>query len=149
MCFLAQENYINLPGLLFSCKYKVTVHMLKSKRRSKDESTTFLTPSCATIRSKTHKHIPCPGEGGECSGGGRLQAIKWIHVGVNTVFHAIYKNSTVGAPTVPPPLVPLTSSTKFHTLIWHQSLNFPVLFCFHQNPLITSWDIGENVKKPL
>ncbi|CAG05884.1 unnamed protein product, partial [Tetraodon nigroviridis] len=61
---VTQENYINLPGLLFSCKYKVTVHMLKSKRRSKDESTTFLTPSCATIRSKTHKHIPCPGEGG-------------------------------------------------------------------------------------
>ncbi|KAI9530280.1 Anosmin-1 [Dissostichus eleginoides] len=60
---VTQENYINLPGLLFSCKYKVTVHMLKSKRRSKDESTTFLTPSCATIRSKTHKHIPCPGEG--------------------------------------------------------------------------------------
>lgn len=66
MCFFSpQENYINLPGLLFSCKYKVTVHMLKSKRRSKDESTTFLTPSCATIRSKTHKHIPCPGEAGE------------------------------------------------------------------------------------
>uniref|UniRef100_A0A665TYU6 Anosmin-1-like n=1 Tax=Echeneis naucrates TaxID=173247 RepID=A0A665TYU6_ECHNA len=60
---VTQENYINLPGLLFSCKYKVTVHMLKSKRRSKDESTTFLTPSCATIRTKTHKHIPCPGEG--------------------------------------------------------------------------------------
>uniref|UniRef100_A0A7N6BIU8 Anosmin 1 n=1 Tax=Anabas testudineus TaxID=64144 RepID=A0A7N6BIU8_ANATE len=59
----SNENYINLPGLLFSCKYKVTVHMLKSKRRSKDESTTFLTPSCATIQSKTHKHIRCPGEG--------------------------------------------------------------------------------------
>uniref|UniRef100_A0A8C8CIX1 Anosmin-1 n=1 Tax=Oncorhynchus tshawytscha TaxID=74940 RepID=A0A8C8CIX1_ONCTS len=62
MRLLAQENYINLPGLLFSCKYKVTVHMLKSKRRAKDESTTFLTPSCTTIRSKSHKHIPCPGE---------------------------------------------------------------------------------------
>uniref|UniRef100_A0A4W5PZL2 Anosmin 1 n=1 Tax=Hucho hucho TaxID=62062 RepID=A0A4W5PZL2_9TELE len=59
---VTQENYINLPGLLFSCKYKVTVHMLKSKRRAKDESTTFLTPSCDTIRSKSHKHIPCPGE---------------------------------------------------------------------------------------
>uniref|UniRef100_A0A8C7FTR8 Anosmin 1 n=1 Tax=Oncorhynchus kisutch TaxID=8019 RepID=A0A8C7FTR8_ONCKI len=59
---VTQENYINLPGLLFSCKYKVTVHMLKSKRRAKDESTTFLTPSCTTIRSKSHKHIPCPGE---------------------------------------------------------------------------------------
>lgn len=75
MCFLAQENYINLPGLLFSCKYKVTVHMLKSKRRSKDESTTFLTPSCATIRSKTHKHIPCPGEGGEYPAASRIKSI--------------------------------------------------------------------------
>ncbi|TNN30534.1 Anosmin-1 [Liparis tanakae] len=62
-----RENYINLPGLLFSCKYKVTVHMLKSKRRSKDESTTFLTPSCNALRSKTLKHVPCPGEGGEHS----------------------------------------------------------------------------------
>ncbi|XP_029567742.1 anosmin-1 [Salmo trutta] len=60
---VTQENYINVPGLLFSCKYKVTVHMLKSKRRAKDESATFLTPSCATIRNKSHKHIPCPGEG--------------------------------------------------------------------------------------
>uniref|UniRef100_A0A4W5QVZ8 Anosmin 1 n=1 Tax=Hucho hucho TaxID=62062 RepID=A0A4W5QVZ8_9TELE len=60
---VTQENYINVPGLLFSCKYKVTVHILKSKRRAKDESTTFLTPSCATIRNKSHKHIPCPGEG--------------------------------------------------------------------------------------
>lgn len=59
---VTQENYINVPGLLFSCKYKVTVHMLKSKRRAKDESATFLTPSCATIRNKSHKHIPCPGE---------------------------------------------------------------------------------------
>ncbi|KAJ3591633.1 hypothetical protein NHX12_006765, partial [Muraenolepis orangiensis] len=62
---VTQENYINLPGLLFSCKYKVTVHTLKPKRRSKDETTTFLTPSCATLRSKTQKHIPCPGEGGQ------------------------------------------------------------------------------------
>ncbi|XP_064800291.1 anosmin-1-like isoform X2 [Oncorhynchus masou masou] len=60
---VTQENYINLPDLLFSCKYKVTIHMLKSKRRAKDESTTFLTPSCATVRNKSHKHIPCPGEG--------------------------------------------------------------------------------------
>ncbi|XP_041940032.1 anosmin-1 isoform X1 [Alosa sapidissima] len=59
---VTQENYINLPSLLFSCKYKVTVHMMKSKRRSKDESVTFLTPSCATIRSKSLKPIHCPGE---------------------------------------------------------------------------------------
>ncbi|KAG7254360.1 hypothetical protein CRUP_019335, partial [Coryphaenoides rupestris] len=60
-----KETFINLPGLLFSCKYKVTVHTLKPKRRSKDESATFLTPSCATLRSKTHKHVPsCPGAEG-------------------------------------------------------------------------------------
>ncbi|XP_064166950.1 anosmin-1 [Anguilla rostrata] len=61
---VTQENYINLPGLLFSCKYKVTVHTMRSKGRSKAESTTFLTPACSTLRAKTHKHIHCPGEGG-------------------------------------------------------------------------------------
>ena len=71
----AQENFINLQDLLFSCKYKVTVQVLKPKRRSKDESITFLTPSCATIRSKTHKHVPCPGEGGEQRAGGGAGAV--------------------------------------------------------------------------
>lgn len=59
---MTQENYINLSGLLFSCKYKANVHMLKSKRRAKDESVTFLTPSCASVRSKSLKPIHCPGE---------------------------------------------------------------------------------------
>nr|XP_023673228.1 anosmin-1 isoform X2 [Paramormyrops kingsleyae] len=59
-----QENYINLPGLMFSCKYKVTVHMMTSKGRSKTESTTFLTPPCSVVQVKSHKPIHCPGEGG-------------------------------------------------------------------------------------
>ncbi|KAK9968922.1 hypothetical protein ABG768_027139 [Culter alburnus] len=59
---VTQENYINLPSLLFSCKYRVTVHTLNAKRRSKDESTSFLTPSCATLRSKSVKPIACPGD---------------------------------------------------------------------------------------
>uniref|UniRef100_A0A673MSU3 Fibronectin type-III domain-containing protein n=1 Tax=Sinocyclocheilus rhinocerous TaxID=307959 RepID=A0A673MSU3_9TELE len=59
---LTQENFINLPGLLFSCKYRVTVHMLSAKRRSKDESISFLTPSCATLQSKSVKPIACPGD---------------------------------------------------------------------------------------
>uniref|UniRef100_A0A671Q3W0 Anosmin-1-like n=1 Tax=Sinocyclocheilus anshuiensis TaxID=1608454 RepID=A0A671Q3W0_9TELE len=59
---LLQENFINLPGLLFSCKYRVTVHTLNAKRRSKDESISFLTPSCATLRSKSVKPIACPGD---------------------------------------------------------------------------------------
>ncbi|XP_036431588.1 anosmin-1 [Colossoma macropomum] len=61
---VTQENYINLPGLLFSCKYRVSVYTLKNKRRSEDDSTVFITPSCTTLRSKTHKPITCPGEGG-------------------------------------------------------------------------------------
>ncbi|KAJ8350687.1 hypothetical protein SKAU_G00258170 [Synaphobranchus kaupii] len=61
---VTQENYINLPGLLFSCKYKVTVHTMRSKGRSKAESTTFITPACSTLRAKSPKHIHCPGEGG-------------------------------------------------------------------------------------
>uniref|UniRef100_A0A8B9GNC0 Anosmin 1 n=1 Tax=Astyanax mexicanus TaxID=7994 RepID=A0A8B9GNC0_ASTMX len=60
---VTQENYINLPGLLFSCKYRVSVYTLKNKRRSEDDSTTFITPSCSTLRTKTHKPITCPGEG--------------------------------------------------------------------------------------
>uniref|UniRef100_A0A671PZG2 Anosmin-1-like n=1 Tax=Sinocyclocheilus anshuiensis TaxID=1608454 RepID=A0A671PZG2_9TELE len=59
---VTQENFINLPGLLFSCKYRVTVHTLNAKRRSKDESISFLTPSCATLRSKSVKPIACPGD---------------------------------------------------------------------------------------
>ncbi|XP_066542786.1 anosmin-1 [Hoplias malabaricus] len=59
---VTQENFVNLPGLLFSCKYRVTVYTLKNKRRSEDDSTTFITPSCTTLRTKTLKPIPCPGE---------------------------------------------------------------------------------------
>ncbi|XP_026073131.1 anosmin-1 isoform X1 [Carassius auratus] len=57
---VTQENFINLLGLLFSCKYRVTVHTLKAKQRSKDESISFLTPSCTTLRSKSVKPIICP-----------------------------------------------------------------------------------------
>uniref|UniRef100_A0A8C1TDW1 Anosmin 1 n=1 Tax=Cyprinus carpio TaxID=7962 RepID=A0A8C1TDW1_CYPCA len=59
---VSQENFINLPGLLFSCKYRVTVHTLNAKQRSKDESISFLTPSCVTLRSKSVKPIACPGD---------------------------------------------------------------------------------------
>ncbi|XP_056610595.1 anosmin-1 isoform X1 [Triplophysa dalaica] len=59
---ITHENYINLPHLLFSCKYRAIVRTLNGKRRSKDDSITFLTPSCATIQSKTPKPIICPGD---------------------------------------------------------------------------------------
>ncbi|KPP74873.1 anosmin-1-like [Scleropages formosus] len=59
---VTQENYINLASLLFSCKYKVTVQMMRSKGRSKAESATFLTPSCFSLSSKSQKPIHCPRE---------------------------------------------------------------------------------------
>uniref|UniRef100_A0A8C9T7P3 Anosmin 1 n=1 Tax=Scleropages formosus TaxID=113540 RepID=A0A8C9T7P3_SCLFO len=61
---VTQENYVNLPGLLFACKYKVAVHTIKSKGRSKAETTTFLTPPCSVVQAKSHKPIHCHGEGG-------------------------------------------------------------------------------------
>ncbi|KAJ8407090.1 hypothetical protein AAFF_G00287660 [Aldrovandia affinis] len=62
---VTQENYINLPGLLFSCKYKVTVRASRSGGGgSKAESTTFLTPACSTLRAKSPRHVRCPEEEG-------------------------------------------------------------------------------------
>ncbi|XP_039525938.1 anosmin-1-like [Pimephales promelas] len=61
---VTQENYINLPNLLFSCMYTVTVHTLGARQRSSDESIGFLTPSCEIIRSKSPKPIACPGDQG-------------------------------------------------------------------------------------
>ncbi|XP_041834499.1 anosmin-1a [Melanotaenia boesemani] len=57
-----QENFISLQGLLFSCKYKVLLQPVSKKGRSLAETTTFLTPSCATIQAKSPKPITCPGE---------------------------------------------------------------------------------------
>uniref|UniRef100_A0A8C2IL74 Anosmin 1a n=1 Tax=Cyprinus carpio TaxID=7962 RepID=A0A8C2IL74_CYPCA len=54
-----QENFASLPGLQFSCKYKVIIQPVGSKGRAQAESTTFYTPSCATIQSKSPKPIPC------------------------------------------------------------------------------------------
>uniref|UniRef100_A0A4W4GQT4 Anosmin 1a n=1 Tax=Electrophorus electricus TaxID=8005 RepID=A0A4W4GQT4_ELEEL len=54
---VTQENFINLPGLLFSCKYRVSVYTLKAKRRTEEESATFITPSCAMLQSKSRKPI--------------------------------------------------------------------------------------------
>ncbi|XP_039599515.1 anosmin-1 isoform X1 [Polypterus senegalus] len=58
-----QENYINLQGLLFSCKYKVTVQGIKAKGRSKAETMSFTTPPCSALKGKNLKHINCPMEG--------------------------------------------------------------------------------------
>ncbi|KAK1167830.1 anosmin-1-like [Acipenser oxyrinchus oxyrinchus] len=59
---VTQENYINLQGLLFSCKYRVTVQAMKSKGRSKAETTSFTTPPCSVLKGKSYKHINCPVE---------------------------------------------------------------------------------------
>ncbi|MGH0157365.1 UNVERIFIED_CONTAM: hypothetical protein FKN15_045203, partial [Acipenser sinensis] len=57
---VTQENYIHLQGLLFSCKYRVTVQAMKSKGRSKAETTSFTTPPCSVLKGKSYKHINCP-----------------------------------------------------------------------------------------
>ncbi|XP_051560543.1 anosmin-1-like [Myxocyprinus asiaticus] len=56
---ITQANFASLPGLQFSCKYKVIIQPVGSKGRAQAESTTFFTPSCATIQSKSAKLIPC------------------------------------------------------------------------------------------
>ncbi|XP_067116797.1 anosmin-1a [Osmerus mordax] len=58
---ITQENFISLPDLLFSCKYKVLLQPLGTKGRPQVESTSFFTPSCATIQAKSPKTIACPG----------------------------------------------------------------------------------------
>ncbi|KAG9328485.1 hypothetical protein JZ751_013556 [Albula glossodonta] len=60
---VTQDNYINLPGLLFSCKYRVTVQLVRSGGKTVSESTTFMTPPCSSLRAKTRKHIRCPEDG--------------------------------------------------------------------------------------
>ncbi|XP_053352784.1 anosmin-1 isoform X1 [Clarias gariepinus] len=59
---VTHENFIQLAGLLFSCTYRVTVHTLRAKKHSELGTLSFTTPSCPALRSKTHKHIVCPGE---------------------------------------------------------------------------------------
>lgn len=67
LCLL-QENFVSLQGLLFSCKYKVLLQPISKKSRPLAESTSFFTPSCATIQAKNPKLIPCPGETGDTTG---------------------------------------------------------------------------------
>ncbi|KAJ8003593.1 hypothetical protein DPEC_G00149950 [Dallia pectoralis] len=61
---ITQEGFANLPGLLFSCKYRVNLQPLGTRGRVHAETTFFFTPSCATIRAKSPKHIACPGQEG-------------------------------------------------------------------------------------
>ncbi|XP_051983434.1 anosmin-1a isoform X1 [Xyrauchen texanus] len=56
---ITQAYFASLPGLQFSCKYKVIIQPVASKGRAQAESTTFFTPSCATIQSKSTKPIAC------------------------------------------------------------------------------------------
>ncbi|XP_071321011.1 anosmin-1a isoform X1 [Trachinotus anak] len=57
-----QESFVSLQGLLFACKYKVLLQPVSKRSRPLAESTSFFTPSCATIQAKSPKSIPCPGE---------------------------------------------------------------------------------------
>ncbi|XP_037618185.1 anosmin-1a [Sebastes umbrosus] len=58
-----QESFVSLQGLLFSCKYKVLLQPVSRKSHPLlSESTSFFTPSCATIQAKSPKPITCSGE---------------------------------------------------------------------------------------
>ncbi|XP_062866922.1 anosmin-1a [Trichomycterus rosablanca] len=59
---ITQENYATLPGLQFSCKYKVIIQAVGFKSQAQAESTTFSTPPCSAIQGKTFKPISCTGE---------------------------------------------------------------------------------------
>uniref|UniRef100_A0A8C5P6J2 Anosmin 1 n=1 Tax=Leptobrachium leishanense TaxID=445787 RepID=A0A8C5P6J2_9ANUR len=60
---LTQDHHIILSSLMFSCKYKVTIHPAKSKGHLKTESVFFTTPSCSSLKGKNHKQINCPSDG--------------------------------------------------------------------------------------
>ncbi|XP_076839207.1 anosmin-1a [Brachyhypopomus gauderio] len=59
---ITQENYASLPGLQFSCKYKVTLQPAGSKGQTQAVSTFFYTPACSAIQGKSPKPIRCPGQ---------------------------------------------------------------------------------------
>ncbi|KAG8450551.1 hypothetical protein GDO86_002994 [Hymenochirus boettgeri] len=57
---VTQDHHVVLPSLLFSCKYKVTVHPARSKGHLKAESIFFTTPPCSSLKGKNQKQITCP-----------------------------------------------------------------------------------------
>ncbi|KAA8579665.1 hypothetical protein FQN60_006758 [Etheostoma spectabile] len=52
-----QESFVSLQRLLFSCKYKVVVQPVGKKTPLWSESTSFFTPSCASVQAKSPKAI--------------------------------------------------------------------------------------------
>ncbi|XP_072900101.1 anosmin-1 isoform X1 [Hemitrygon akajei] len=60
---IAHENYVILPGLIFSCKYKVMVQPVMARGQGKAEAVIFTTPSCSSLRGKGLKHSSCPSDG--------------------------------------------------------------------------------------
>uniref|UniRef100_A0A8B9HQI3 Anosmin 1a n=1 Tax=Astyanax mexicanus TaxID=7994 RepID=A0A8B9HQI3_ASTMX len=54
---ITQDNYASLPGLQFSCTYKVIIQPAGSKGRVQAESTVFYTPSCTSLQGKSPKPI--------------------------------------------------------------------------------------------
>ncbi|CAI5637702.1 unnamed protein product [Oreochromis niloticus] len=57
-----KESFISLQGLLFSCKYKVLLQPVSKTSHPLAESTSFHTPSCATIQAKSPTPVNCPRE---------------------------------------------------------------------------------------
>ncbi|XP_055084722.1 anosmin-1a [Periophthalmus magnuspinnatus] len=70
---VTEESFVSLPGLLFSCKYRVVLQRVQTKTgsksksefeswsgsKSKSETKTFLTPSCSMVQAKSVKPINC------------------------------------------------------------------------------------------
>ncbi|XP_012585687.1 PREDICTED: anosmin-1 [Condylura cristata] len=57
----SRENHLILRDLLFSCKYKVTVHPGRPDGRRKPETVFFTTPPCPALRGRGQGQLPCPG----------------------------------------------------------------------------------------
>lgn len=61
---ITQENYVILPDLAFSCKYKVTVQPVRPQGHLKPKTVFFSTPPCAALRGKSLKVVHCPRDSG-------------------------------------------------------------------------------------
>lgn len=95
-----QESFVSLQGLLFSCKYKVVLQPVSRKSQSLSESTSFFTPSCASIQAKSPKPISCPGDTGEVIHDEKLKS-PWIIL--KTVLPTLSSSSSSSAPSQSPP----------------------------------------------
>lgn len=60
---IAHESFVILPGLIFSCTYKVMVQPIMARGQGKAEAVIFTTPTCSSLRGKGLKQNNCPSDG--------------------------------------------------------------------------------------